>query len=95
MNRKLFDPVIIGAMALPHRVAMAPLTRSRAARHAIEAGMNGVEIHAGNGYLLNQFLNSNPDLPERMRRRARLNSGHSDLYFGGGAAGYTDCSALA
>ncbi|MGN5476613.1 alkene reductase [Cupriavidus basilensis] len=29
-----------------------------AARNAIDAGMDGVEIHAGNGYLLDQFINS-------------------------------------
>ena len=29
-----------------------------AARNAMEAGMDGVEIHAGNGYLLDQFINS-------------------------------------
>jgi N-ethylmaleimide reductase len=31
----------------------------QAARNAMEAGMDGVEIHAGNGYLLDQFINSN------------------------------------
>ncbi|CAJ92899.1 Glycerol trinitrate reductase [Cupriavidus necator] len=30
----------------------------RAARNAIDAGVDGVEIHAGNGYLLDQFINS-------------------------------------
>ncbi|WP_149135989.1 alkene reductase [Cupriavidus campinensis] len=29
-----------------------------AARNAMDAGMDGVEIHAGNGYLLDQFINS-------------------------------------
>lgn len=49
----------------------------RAARNAIRAGMDGVEIHAGNGYLLDQFINSNSNHRQdsyggNIENRARL-----------------------
>lgn len=49
----------------------------RAARNALLAGMDGVEIHAGNGYLLDQFINSHSNQRQdayggSMAKRARL-----------------------
>ena len=37
---------------------------------------------------------SNPDLPERLRRRAPLNPYQRATFYGGGAAGYTDYPRL-
>jgi N-ethylmaleimide reductase len=41
-----------------------------------------------------KFL-ANPDLPERLRRRAPLNPDDPTTYYGGGAKGYTDYPTLA
>ena len=48
-----------------------------AARNALLAGMDGVEIHAGNGYLLDQFINSasnhrTDEYGGSLEKRARL-----------------------
>ncbi|GLQ51827.1 alkene reductase [Dyella flava] len=46
--------------ALSHEgIAEVIADYAAAAANAIKAGMDGVEIHAGNGYLLDQFINSN------------------------------------
>ena len=50
---------------------------ARAARNAIDAGFDGVEVHAGNGYLLDQFLRSSTNQRDdayggSKEKRARL-----------------------
>lgn len=42
-----------------------------------------------------RFFISNPDLPERIRRRAAFTPYDRKTFYGGGAAGYTDYPALA
>jgi N-ethylmaleimide reductase len=49
----------------------------RAARHAIEAGFDGVEIHGANGYLIDQFLRSTTNL----RHDAYGGSPHNRIRF--------------
>lgn len=49
----------------------------KAARNAIDAGLDGVEIHGANGYLINQFLASNANIRTdeyggRIENRARF-----------------------
>ena len=38
---------------------------------------------------------ANPDLPERLKTGAPLNAGRMELYYGGGAEGYTDYPRMA
>ncbi|PPC87708.1 MAG: alkene reductase [Hyphomicrobium sp.] len=42
-----------------HEIAAIAKDFASAARNAIDAGFDGVEIHSANGYLLHQFLSSN------------------------------------
>jgi N-ethylmaleimide reductase len=48
------EPRALQTVELPYLVQQYV----RAAKHAVEAGFDGIEIHAANGYLLDQFLES-------------------------------------
>ncbi len=60
-NGKTFTAQGFEAVSTPRALRLDEIPRliedyRRAARHAIEAGFDGVEVHGANGYLLEQFM---------------------------------------
>ncbi|WP_040262540.1 alkene reductase [Pseudomonas massiliensis] len=54
---ELVQPSIPRALSIPEIKALVELY-AQAARNALAAGFDGVEIHSANGYLINQFISS-------------------------------------
>ena len=107
----LFTPLAVGPLRLPNRVLMAPLTRCRAeeghvpgplmatyyAQRATAGLIIAAAIDAGavDAVAFGSAFLANPDLPERLRRGAPLNSPDPATFYSSGPAGYTDYPTLA
>jgi N-ethylmaleimide reductase len=64
---KIFTPTGMHPAPVPHEltqgeIAAVLIDYAQAARNAMDAGFDGVEIHAGNGYLVDQFLHANANV---------------------------------
>lgn len=64
---RIFTPGGMLPAPVPHSLTGAEIAATvrdyaQAARNAMAAGFDGVEIHAGNGYLIDQFLHANANL---------------------------------
>ncbi|MEV5568913.1 alkene reductase [Spirillospora sp. NPDC052269] len=56
------QPAVVPREMTPDDVRRTVEDFAAAARNAIDAGFDGVEVHSANGYLLHQFLGSNTNL---------------------------------
>ena len=84
----LFSPGRLGAIGLPHRIIMAPLTRMRADEHGAQGPLNA-EYYA-------QRASASLIITEAtvISARAPLNPYDRTTFYGGGARGYTDYPVL-
>jgi N-ethylmaleimide reductase len=61
----------------------------------LEAAQQAVDSGHGDLFAIGRDFLANPDLVERLRTGAPLNEQRTELFYGGGAEGYTDYPTLA
>ncbi len=63
-------------------------------KFTFEAAQQIVAAGGADAVAFGKSFLANPDLPRRFRLNAPLNKANSELFYGGGAAGYTDYPTL-
>lgn len=99
----LFDPVSVGALRLPNRIVMAPMTRNRAGTGNVPTPLMATyyrqrAVHRPGGHRpggrrprrLRGAVPRQSHLVERFRIGAPLNQPDRATFYGGHARGYTD-----
>src|SRR5258706_1156352 len=89
---KLFDGFDLHGLSLPNRMAMSPMTRTRATEDAVPTDvMREYYVQRASAGLL---VIANPDLVKRYRLDAPLNKPDPSTFYGIGSKGYTDCPTV-
>jgi N-ethylmaleimide reductase len=101
----VIEPGVNGTLSTRAQVPSPPLasgfyrpvfsrTIIAAGGHTSATGTSRIEWDEADLIAYGQLFISNPDLPDRFRRRAALTQPSRSTFYGGGAAGYTDYPAL-
>src|SRR5579862_170863 len=101
----VIEPGVNGTLSARAQVPSPPLASGffrpvfsraiiAAGGHTSGTGTSRIERDEADLIAYGQLFVSNPDLPDRFRRRAELTEPSCSTFYGGGAAGYTDYPAL-
>ncbi len=101
----VIEPWVNGTLSARAQVPSPPLASGffrpvfsraiiAAGGHTSGTGRSRIERDEADLIAYGQLFISNPDLPDRFRRRAALSQPSRSTFYGGGAAGYTDYPAL-
>ena len=92
----LFDSIQLGALDLPSRIVMAPLTRARAGAERIpnalilETGNQTLVANEADAVAYGVLFIANPDLPKRFTLGTPPNNRDPQTFFASSQKGYTD-----
>jgi 2,4-dienoyl-CoA reductase-like NADH-dependent reductase (Old Yellow Enzyme family) len=93
MTDSLLTSVEVGALALPHPIAMAPMTRDRSGAD-VQRRAQDVADGLADVVTFGRLTLANPDVVERISAGAPFNEPDPATFYGGDEHGYTDYPRL-